>query len=112
MDDKGRRCTKIADSPTFLETDEGGLQEAAPIILLFVQVLKKQVIDFQERILSETRENGSFCKGLHSPRHESTRNSLVRHRRRSFCELRLLGTEDRASIPSCEGQDFQTFLER
>ena len=103
---------KLLTVPTFLETDQSGVKEAAPIILLFVQLLKKQVIDFQERILSETRENGSFCKGLHSPRHESTRNSLVRHRRRSFYELRLLGTEDRASIPSCEGQDFQTFLER
>ena len=103
---------KLLTVPTFLETDQSGIKEAAPIILLFVQLLKKQVIDFQERILSETRENGSFCKGLHSPRHQSTRNSSVRHRRRSFCELRLFGTEDRASIPSCEGQDFQTFLER
>ena len=44
---------KLLTVPTFLETDRGGLQEAAPIILLFIQVLKKQVIDFQERILSD-----------------------------------------------------------
>ena len=44
---------KLLTVPTFLETDQGGIKEAAPIILLFIQVLKKQVIDFQERILSD-----------------------------------------------------------
>ena len=44
---------KLLTVPTFLETDQSGIKEAAPIILLFVQLLKKQVIDFQERILSD-----------------------------------------------------------
>ena len=44
---------KLLTVSTFLETDQGGIKEAAPIILLFIQVLKKQVIDFQERILSD-----------------------------------------------------------
>ena len=44
---------KLLTDPTFLETDQSGVKEAAPIILLFVQLLKKQVIDFQERILSD-----------------------------------------------------------
>ena len=44
---------KLLTVHTFLETDQGGIKEAAPIILLFIQVLKKQVIDFQERILSD-----------------------------------------------------------
>ena len=42
---------KLLTVPTFLESDEGGIKEAAPIVLLFIQLLKKQVIDFQERIL-------------------------------------------------------------
>lgn len=44
---------KLLTVSTFLETDQGGIKEAAPIILLFIQVLKKQVINFQERILSD-----------------------------------------------------------
>ena len=47
---------KLLTVPTFLETDQGGIKEAAPIILLFIQLLKKQVIDFQEREFYQRQE--------------------------------------------------------